>query len=136
MRKSFPHTLTKQQRTLVSLARALAGSPMILLLDEPLEDLDNEHRSLALSAIQNCLKNITTIVFSREASLVSELQARFVRLENGRVQEEERTESPSPLSSHNIFTRFTIPFIKDREETETEKTLPVKKVRVVAIHSQ
>jgi len=132
----FPRDLSKSQVTLTALARALAGNPMILLLDEPLEDLDEKQSLFVLSILQKKQEEgLTLVTFSRDASLAESLNGQCIQLENGTLTEHE-VASHDPMDSHHIFTKFVMPFIKDREEKEAEKKPNVKKVRITAIHSR
>jgi len=135
----FPKDLSKSQTTLVALARALAGSPMILLLDEPLEDLDEKQSLLVISILEKKQEeSMSIITFSRDATLAHALKGRLVYLKNGKLTEAP-SNTPETFSSHHIFTKFVFPLIKDREEqksTTSEKKSIAKKVRITAIHSR
>ena len=70
----------------VALARALACSPQLLLLDEPLANLDRESVAILEEAIAGLPKKGTTVVMaSHDRDQVERLNAATIRLEGGRL---------------------------------------------------
>jgi heme exporter protein A len=67
----------------LSLARATAHAPALLILDEPASGLDADGRALLDDTLRAGLGTRTQLVASHDAGLADRLGARAVRLENG-----------------------------------------------------
>ena len=69
------HFLSKDSIRKILLARALVGSPKVLLLEEPLQDIKQEEKSLIITLITSLSK--TTVIIQSEDKLIHEI-AQFV----------------------------------------------------------
>lgn len=71
----------------VSLARALANSPVILLLDEPTSALDDEAKSGVESLIRDIIHQsfLTCVVVTHDVSQATRMANRVMLLESGRA---------------------------------------------------
>jgi ABC-type Fe3+/spermidine/putrescine transport system ATPase subunit len=105
----YPHQLSGGQRQRVALARALVIEPSILLLDEPLSNLDallRKRMRLELRDIQQKL-GITTVFVTHDQDEAFEMSDRVILMNAGRVEQvgtpEEIYDSPR--------TRFAAGFI-------------------------
>lgn len=85
----YPHELSGGQRQRVALARALAPSPEIVLLDEPLSNLDLQVRLYLREEVRKILKNTgTTAIFvthDREEALV--ISDRVAVMRSGAIEQ-------------------------------------------------
>ncbi len=79
------------ERQRLSIARALLKNPPILILDEATSALDPESEMIVQMALQNLMKNRTTIVIAHRLSTIEKVD-RIVVLSNGKVIESGRHE--------------------------------------------
>ena len=77
--------LSGGERQLVSLARALAQEPGILLLDEPTAHLDIRHQQTLLAALEGAGRARTVLLVSHDLTLAAAICDRLLLLAQGRV---------------------------------------------------
>jgi ABC-type bacteriocin/lantibiotic exporter with double-glycine peptidase domain len=77
-------TLSSGERQAIGLARALAGDPAVLLLDEPTATMDAQAEQAFLSAITNDTTRRTLVIASNRQSVLR-LMDRIIWLEAGRI---------------------------------------------------
>ncbi|SHH97083.1 putative spermidine/putrescine transport system ATP-binding protein [Sporobacter termitidis DSM 10068] len=85
----MPHQLSGGQQQRVAIARALANSPSILMLDEPMGNLDAKLRKemqVELRAIQQ-RTGITTIMVTHDQEEAMSMSDRIGIMQNGTVQQ-------------------------------------------------
>lgn len=85
----YPHQLSGGQQQRVALARALVIEPNLLLLDEPLSNLDaalRDRMRFELSTLQRELR-VTTIYVTHDQSEALALADTIVVLRNGRIEQ-------------------------------------------------
>jgi iron(III) transport system ATP-binding protein len=88
--KRLPHELSGGEQQRVALARALVGQPRVLLLDEPLSNLDPELRAtlrVELAGLQRTL-GITVVYVTHDRKDGEEWANRIVQMRDGRIVEE------------------------------------------------
>ena len=98
------HELSGGQQQRVALARALAPEPRVLLLDEPLSNLDPALRERTRHELREVIKRvgITTVFVTHEQDEAFDLGDRVAVLNQGRL---EQTGAPDELYEHpvNLF---------------------------------
>jgi ABC-type lipoprotein export system ATPase subunit len=87
-RTHCPKELSGGEQQRVSIARALANNPEILLADEPTGNLDSKTASeiIALLTNLNHSRNKTIIVVTHDPKLVSHCIHKSYRLLDGKIQ--------------------------------------------------
>ncbi len=76
--------LSGGERQAVSLARALAGRPPVLLLDEPTSAMDNTTEQRVIAGFGNARRGLTTIIVTHKPALLP-LASRIIVFDRGRV---------------------------------------------------
>ncbi|HEX8302690.1 type I secretion system permease/ATPase [Sphingomonas sp.] len=76
--------LSGGQRQSIAIARALAGSPRIVLLDEPSSAMDQQTEAMLIQQLQEELKGRTLVLITHRPQLV-QLVERIILLDKGRV---------------------------------------------------
>ncbi len=76
--------LSGGQRQAIAIARALAGQPGILLLDEPTSAMDTQSENLLIDRLKGEVQGRTLIVVTHRGSMLR-LVDRVIILENGRI---------------------------------------------------
>ena len=84
----FPAQLSGGEQQRVSIARALAKNPKLLLCDEPTGALDSKTGRMILELLQNtCHKeHMTTIIITHNA-VISEMADKVIKIKNGQVDD-------------------------------------------------
>ena len=86
---AYPRTLSGGQMQRVSIARAMAINPNVILFDEPTSALDPELVSEVLSVIKDLAKeNRTMIIVTHEMSFAKDVGDRIIFMADGLVVEE------------------------------------------------
>lgn len=95
---NFPAQLSGGEQQRVSIARALAKNPKILLCDEPTGALDYETGKNILKLLQDsCRKFGKTVILITHNQAISQMADRVIHLKNGQVSEMSTNLSPLPI---------------------------------------
>ena len=83
--KHLPSQLSGGQQQRVSIARALAGSPSVILADEPTGALDSRTGREVLSFLKQLNREGDTVVLITHDNSIAVRAARIIRLQDGRI---------------------------------------------------
>ena len=87
----YPNQLSGGEQTRVSIARALANNPMILLCDEPTGNLDPDLSIKIVSLLEKINRAGTTVVMAtHDSSIVNRRKKRVLELSNGKLIRDEQ----------------------------------------------
>ncbi|HET9022786.1 MAG TPA: ABC transporter ATP-binding protein [Ornithinibacter sp.] len=106
--------LSGGQRQRVSIARALAGSPSLLVLDEPTSALDGHSESLIRDTIAGLRGRVTVVVIAHRMSTI-DMCDRIMVIEDGRVT---ALDTPSAVRAESDFYRHALATAGILEGTE------------------
>lgn len=81
----FPSQLSGGQQQRVAVARALAGSPAILLADEPTGNLDSQNANAVMTLLRELHRDGATICMVTHDSRFAEHAERSIHLHDGRI---------------------------------------------------
>ncbi len=95
---NFPAQLSGGEQQRVSIARALAKNPKILLCDEPTGALDYKTGKQVLALLQNtCRTTGRTVIVITHNSALTAMADRVIRINSGRAVSNEVNEHPTPV---------------------------------------
>ncbi len=96
-RNNFPAQLSGGEQQRVSIARALAKNPKLLLCDEPTGALDYQTGKSILKLLwQSCRDTKMTVIVITHNKAITPMADRVIRIKNGKVCEEYVNEYPVP----------------------------------------
>jgi len=94
----FPHEFSGGQRQRLALARALATSPKLLILDEVTSALDPQTEAEICANIQDIAKSYTILAITHRP-IWAKIASRLYTVENGTVKLESKTRKGAKVSS-------------------------------------
>lgn len=97
-RDKFPSQMSGGEQQRVSIARALAKNPQILLGDEPTGALDSETGVIVLELLQKlCREQGKTVILVTHNADIAKCADKIIRMKNGKIKEIQRNEHPVPV---------------------------------------
>lgn len=96
----FPNQLSGGEQQRVSIARAIAKDPLLLLCDEPTGALDSKTGVEVLKLLKKqCDANNgeNTVIIVTHNALIAEVADRVIRLKNGKVESNEINKKPKSI---------------------------------------
>ncbi len=97
-RDNFPAQLSGGEQQRVSIARALAKNPKLLLCDEPTGALDYETGKAVLKLLQDCSrKNGMTVVIITHNQALTAMADRIIKVKNGQISSVAINENVVPI---------------------------------------
>lgn len=95
---NFPAQLSGGEQQRVSIARALAKNPKLLLCDEPTGALDYQTGKAILKLLQDmCRERGMTVIVITHNSALTPMADRVIKIKNGKVSKMVRNEHPVPV---------------------------------------
>jgi len=95
---NFPAQLSGGEQQRVSIARALAKRPKLLLCDEPTGALDYNTGKQILKLLQDtCRKENMTVILITHNSAITPMADRVIRMKNSKVEEMTVNPNPTPV---------------------------------------
>lgn len=92
---NFPAQLSGGEQQRVSIARALAKNPKLLLCDEPTGALDYNTGKAILKLLQDtCRKKGMTVILITHNSAIAPMAERVIKIKNGKVSKVTLNENP------------------------------------------
>ena len=97
--KNFPAQLSGGEQQRVSIARALAKNPKLLLCDEPTGALEYNTGKQILQLLQDtCRREKITVLIITHNSALAPMADRLIQFKNGTVISETSNPTPVPIA--------------------------------------
>lgn len=94
----FPAQLSGGEQQRVSIARALAKNPKILLCDEPTGALDSKTGKMIIKLLQDtCHETKTTTIIITHNSIIAQIADKVIKVKNGTIESIEKNLKPKPV---------------------------------------
>lgn len=96
---NFPAQLSGGEQQRVSIARAIAKNPKLLLCDEPTGALDYETGKSILKLLREvCRENKKTVIVITHNQAITKMADRVIHIKNGKVSSEEVNLEPADIA--------------------------------------
>lgn len=96
---NFPAQLSGGEQQRVSIARALAKNPKLLLCDEPTGALDDETGKQVLQLLQDTSRSTgMTVVLITHNTAITQIAQRVIRIRNGKIAEVSTHAAPKAVT--------------------------------------
>ena len=96
--QNFPAQLSGGEQQRVSIARALAERPKLMLCDEPTGALDDNTGKAILKLLQDtCRQNEMTVILITHNQAITPMADRVIRMKNSRVSQITLNDRPTPV---------------------------------------
>ena len=103
--RNLPSQLSGGQQQRVSIARALAGSPSVILADEPTGALDSRTGREVLGFLKKLNREGDTVVLITHDNSIAVQAQRIIRLEDGHVIYDGDAGAPEAVVTPNLAGR-------------------------------
>ena len=99
-KSNFPAQLSGGEQQRVSISRALAKNPKLLLCDEPTGALDYETGKSVLKLLQDCSreKGMTVLIITHNSALTA-MADRVIKVKNGQISSVKKNETVVPIEN-------------------------------------
>jgi putative ABC transport system ATP-binding protein len=97
----FPGELSGGEQQRVSISRAIAKNPLLLLCDEPTGALDSKTGVEVLELLKKQCEDGITVIIVTHNSLIAEVADRVIKLKNGKVESNTINTKPKDISEVN-----------------------------------
>jgi putative ABC transport system ATP-binding protein len=99
-KSNFPAQLSGGEQQRVSIARALAKNPKLLLCDEPTGALDYQTGKAILKLLQDmCREKGMTVIVITHNTAITPMADRVIRIKNGKVSSMQMNPDPVPVET-------------------------------------
>ncbi len=97
-KNNFPSQLSGGEQQRVSIARAIAKNPKILLCDEPTGALDYNTGKQILKLLQDtCREKKITVIIITHNTAITEMADQVISFKNGKVSDIRKNPNPTPV---------------------------------------
>ena len=115
---NFPSQLSGGEQQRVSIARALAGDPSVILADEPTGALDSRTGREVLSFLQKLNSEGNTIVLITHDNGIAASAKRIVRIHDGKIIYDGPADAPGAVVNANVSFEDDPLLKKDKEKAQ------------------